>query len=368
VRTHLRLLAGWYAVALATRLAGLTWPRRVRYRFPYRAHQPYHVRQAWRPMQDSSQNLAANGTAPPSGAQPANAAAAAEPLNAETQGALHPAERPAPKPPRLVLLVRHGQTTYNIEGRLPGQLEGVALTDEGRSQAWRAAVALSALPLSAVFSSPLERALETARIIARGFALDVRQDARLMDTDVGPWAGQKIKDLEQSDPAWKAFVEHPTAPPPDVESLAAVQERAVAACEALRRDESLGNYVVLVAHADVVKLILAHYSRMHIDSARFVFIGNAAISALAFPGDGSPDIPPHVLAINWTPLPHWLAPPPWRPAIHAKDAAGHAPAATTSAASAPDGHLASTAPTAPTAADPVAAGEKEPGAQRETHP
>lgn len=214
----------------------------------------------------------------------------------------------APKTPRrILLLVRHGQTRFNVEGRLPGQLPGVALTDEGRRQAYQVAVALSGLPLSAVISSPLERAHETARAIARGAGLEVRLDSRLMDTDVAYWAGRKIDDLKD-DPDWKRFVERPAEPPAGVESLPAVQERALAVCEEIRQDASLGDYVALVAHADVVKLILAHYARMHVDIVRFLAIGNASISVLAFQGSEAPA----VLAINWTPLPEWLLPPALR--------------------------------------------------------
>src|SRR6516164_7291912 len=101
------------------------------------------------------------------------------------------------RPPRLLFLVRHGQTTYNVEGRLPGQMEGVALTDEGRRQAYRAAVALSGVPLSAVVSSPLERALDTAKAIAKGDALEIHLEPDLMDTDVGRWTGLKIDDIKK---------------------------------------------------------------------------------------------------------------------------------------------------------------------------
>ena len=210
-----------------------------------------------------------------------------------------------PKPPRLILLVRHGQTTYNLEGRLPGQLPGVALTDEGRRQAQRAAVALAGLPLSAVIASPLERARETAEIIARGWALPVNVDERLMDTDVAFWSGQKIEDINRTDPRWKAFVENPTAPPEGVESLASVQQRSVAVVEDVLREPSLGNHIVMVAHADIVKLIIGHYSRMSVDSIRYVAIGNASISVLAFGEEAAP----HLLAVNWTALPFWLFPP-----------------------------------------------------------
>lgn len=223
-----------------------------------------------------------------------------------------PAEQAQPpqKPRRLILLVRHGQTTYNVEGRLPGQLPGVPLTEEGRRQAHTAAVALSAVPLSAVLSSPLERARDTAEILARGWGLPVREDARLMDTDVPRWAGQKLDDVNKQDPAWKAFLDNPTEPPEGVESFPSVQRRAVAVIEEALADASLGNYIAVVAHADVVKLILAHYTQVPLLTARFLSISNASLSALAF----SENNPPHLLAMNWTASPGWLVPPLPKPA------------------------------------------------------
>jgi broad specificity phosphatase PhoE len=213
---------------------------------------------------------------------------------------------PPPAPPRMLFLVRHGQATFNVEGRHPGQLPGIPLTDEGRRQAHQAAVALSALPLSAVISSPLERARETAEIIARGWGLPVRTDPRLMDTDVGHWAGQKITDLAKNDPTWKAFTEKPDEPPEGVERLSDVQQRALAVVNEIWHDESLGQYIVLVAHADVLKLILGNYLKSPLTSIRYMNVGNASISALALPKEGTPD----VLAVNWTLLPRWLTPPP----------------------------------------------------------
>ncbi len=212
---------------------------------------------------------------------------------------------PAPPKARLLLLIRHGQSTFNVEGRLPGQLPGIPLTDEGRRQAHSAAVALSAVPLSTIIASPLERAAETAAIIARGWGLTVRQDARLMDTNVGHWAGQKIDEVAKSDPAWKAFVANPDEPPAGVESFSQVQARAVAvAQEALANPES-GDYIALVAHGDVVKLILAYYMKTPIPCVPYLTVSNASISGLAFIGDG----PPQILATNWTSDPRWLTPP-----------------------------------------------------------
>lgn len=225
---------------------------------------------------------------------------------------------PEKRPPRVqrILLVRHGQATFNVEGRLPGQLPGIELTDEGRRQAHRAAVALAGLRLSAVVSSPLERALETARVIARGWALPVREDPRLMDTDVGPWAGRKISDIAKDDPNWATFLRKPTDPPPGVESMAAVQERATAVIEELRADAAVGDDVVVVAHADVIKLIVARYTGVSVEGALSIVIANASISALAFVEDR----PPALLAANWTMAPEWLVTPAPKPAQPAEGA------------------------------------------------
>jgi broad specificity phosphatase PhoE len=227
---------------------------------------------------------------------------AAAPAPHEAAVASEDGHRPVP---RLVVLVRHGQTTYNVEGRLPGQLPHVPLTDEGRRQAHQAAVALAASTVSTVVSSPLERAYETAQIIARGWGLEVRTDDRLQDTDVGGWAGLKLDELTKSAPDWKRFVQDADFVPPGGESLASVMARAVAVVEELRRDETAGNLIVVVAHADVIKFIIGHYQGEAVTAAARLHVANASLSALRFEGEGLP----HVLAVNWTASPAWLLPP-----------------------------------------------------------
>lgn len=211
------------------------------------------------------------------------------------------------KPARVqrILLVRHGQSTFNVEGRLPSQLPNVPLTDEGRRQAHEAAVALAGLNISAIISSPLERARETAEIIARGWGLPVREEPRLMDTEMGRWAGRKISEVSKDDPQWLKFVEKPTEPPEGVEGFNQVRERVVAVIEDLRADATVGDDVVVVAHADVIKLIIAQYTGVPMDGARFIVVGNASISALAF----TEGYPPALVAANWTRAPHWLVSP-----------------------------------------------------------
>lgn len=206
---------------------------------------------------------------------------------------------------QTLLLIRHGQTAWNVEHRLPGQLPGVALNDTGRQQASRLAEALAVLPISAIISSPLERAFDTAEYIAKGRTLTIQQEADLMDTDIGPWAGQVIEELSKADPAWKAYVKDPTVAPEGVETFPQVQERVVAAVERWRKKEQIGAYPAFVAHADIVKLLVAHYSGLEIARAAAIHIDNASVSLIELEDEHKP----RIVAIGWSPNPGWLKSP-----------------------------------------------------------
>ena len=206
---------------------------------------------------------------------------------------------------QTLLIVRHGQTTWNIEHRLPGQLPGVALNETGRQQAARLADALTVLPISAIISSPLERAYDTAEYIAKERKIEIQLEPELMDTDIGFWAGQKIEELARVDPAWNAYVKDPTVAPEGVETFPQVQARVVAAVERWRAQEQSGAYPVFVAHADVVKLLVAHYTGLDPARAGSLQIENASVSLIELQEEQRP----HVVAIGWSPRPGWLQVP-----------------------------------------------------------
>ncbi|GAC1362338.1 MAG: hypothetical protein NVS2B12_11420 [Ktedonobacteraceae bacterium] len=206
---------------------------------------------------------------------------------------------------QTLLIVRHGQTTWNVEHRLPGQLPGVALNEVGRQQASRLAEALKVLPISAVVSSPLERARDTAAYLVAGRNLEVQLEPDLMDTDVGPWAGKTIDEVSKSDPNWKAFVRDPMVAPEGIETFGQVQQRVVAAVERWRAREHIGAYVAFVAHADVVKLLVAHYTGLETVRAGSIHIDNASVSMIEIDNEEHP----HVVSIGWNPQPGWLKPP-----------------------------------------------------------
>jgi broad specificity phosphatase PhoE len=206
---------------------------------------------------------------------------------------------------QTLLFIRHGQTTWNVEHRLPGQLPGIHLTDTGKQQAERLADALAVLPISAVISSPLERARETAEIIAQPRQLAIQFESDLMDIDVGHWAGQDHDELNKNDETWKAFKKNPTVAPPDVETFPQVQTRAVAAVERWRSQETSGAYPAFVTHADVIKLLMAHYTGLEAGQAGKLLIDNASVSIVEVEDDRHA----LVVAISWSPKPGWLKPP-----------------------------------------------------------
>ena len=181
---------------------------------------------------------------------------------------------------QTLLLIRHGQTSWNVEHRLPGQIPGVELNETGRQQAARLADALTVIPISAIISSPLERAYETAKIIAQHYKLEIQFEPDLMDIDLGHWTGQSIDKTSKNDPAWKAFVKDPTVGPDGVETFPQVEERAVAAVERWRKLNSIGAYPAFIAHADVIKLLIAHYTGLEARRAGSFLIDNASVSLI----------------------------------------------------------------------------------------
>ena len=120
-----------------------------------------------------------------------------------------------------VLLIRHGQSTWNADGRWQGWADP-SLSPEGRTQAEAAAVALGAAgeQFAGVFSSDLARARETAEVLAEAMALDpVRVDAALRERDVGVWSGLTTVEIEEGWPGWlDAWRRGELPSPPDGEN------------------------------------------------------------------------------------------------------------------------------------------------------
>jgi probable phosphoglycerate mutase len=179
------------------------------------------------------------------------------------------------------------------------------LNETGREQAYRLAEALAVIPISMIISSPLERAHDTARFLATVHDLPIQLEPDLMDTDLGPWAGQLIDELVKNDPAWKAYVKNPSIAPQGIETFPQVQRRVVAAIERWLAHADCGAYPAFVAHADVVKLLVAHYAGLAAEKAGSLIIDNASVCLVEL----GKELSPHVLSIGWSPCPGWLKAP-----------------------------------------------------------
>jgi broad specificity phosphatase PhoE len=157
----------------------------------------------------------------------------------------------------MIHLARHGQTAYNAEGRFQGHLP-VPLDDTGREQAAVLAEAAAQVTLRSLWCSPLERARETAAIVAARVGLTPREDARFAETDTGDWTGRSFAEVQAEDPeGFRRFeVSDPAFRYPGGESFAEQAARVQDGLEALRAKPHLLPALV-VCHRGVIRLALA---------------------------------------------------------------------------------------------------------------
>lgn len=185
-----------------------------------------------------------------------------------------------------VILVRHGENDWVKKNRLAGWIEGVHLNENGRSQAKDAAKRLSKLPITALYSSPVTRCIETAEYLAKSQKLKIMELEDVGEVRYGEWEGKKIKKLAAK-PEWHAVQHFPSRFQfPEGEALREVQFRAIQALETLsaRHGQEM---IAVVSHADLIKLVLAHYLGVHIDLFQRIVISPASVSVLALQPNGS---------------------------------------------------------------------------------
>jgi broad specificity phosphatase PhoE len=156
------------------------------------------------------------------------------------------------------LLIRHGNNEFLVKKKLPGQLPGIHLNENGRLQAREIGNSLNGTEIAAIFSSTLERAKETAEPLAQKKSLPINTDPGLMDPDAGKWAGRTIKSLEANS-QWKEMLASPsTFRFPNGESFGEVQARVVQALERLRLLHPKRT-VAVFCHGDPIKLAASYY-------------------------------------------------------------------------------------------------------------
>ena len=161
-------------------------------------------------------------------------------------------------PGRDVVLVRHGETDWNRERRVQGS-QGASINEAGREQAKGLARLLWEVPLQAVYSSTLPRAVETASYVAGPHSLGVVTDPRLNEIHHGDWEGMAESELPDLDLYLKWRADPTSATLPGAEPLEAVHERALAAMRDILAKHREGDGLVAVVSHQVVLALLKCY-------------------------------------------------------------------------------------------------------------
>ena len=180
----------------------------------------------------------------------------------------------------LLLLIRHGENQYVKTGKLAGRLPGVHLNERGQKQAQALSEALTDVPIKSIYSSPLERAMETAEPIAVTHKLTIHQESELMDTNVGRWQGKSLKVLRLTK-AWKIVQSSPSRFRfPEGESFIDAQTRYIDALERIVQKHKPQDIIVVVFHADPIKLAVCHFLGMPLDHFQRLACDTGSLTAL----------------------------------------------------------------------------------------
>lgn len=171
------------------------------------------------------------------------------------------------KPTTHLVLIRHGETDWNVTGRWQGQAD-VPLNSHGMQQAQEMAQSLADRGLDAIYSSDLLRARQTAEPVGQIAGLQVHYDARLREIDQGLWEGLLLSEIRtryasiyeqrNTDP-WKVA-------PPGGETVSQVHVRVVACVDEIVRRHP-GQSVAIVSHGFALALVIAHYLRQPVKKA-----------------------------------------------------------------------------------------------------
>jgi broad specificity phosphatase PhoE len=177
----------------------------------------------------------------------------------------------APSAPRA-WLVRHGETEWARDGRHTGRTD-VPLTELGRSQAVAAGRKLAGARFSEVLSSPLSRALDTARIAGFGAQIEVVDDLR--EWDYGDDEGRTTTEIREDRPEWSIWADGPRGG----ETIAEVAERAD---RVVSRVRSASGDVLLFAHGHVLRILAARWVDLPPVDGRLFALSTATVSVLGW--------------------------------------------------------------------------------------
>ena len=185
-----------------------------------------------------------------------------------------------------VLAIRHGETDWNVDGRIQGQLD-VPLNEMGRWQVHRLALAVADEGLAAIYSSDLLRAYETAQAVARGSGQPIATDPGLRERGFGEFEGLSYAEINRRWPdlgeRWRR--RDPEFAAPGGETLNQFYARSTTTAARLAALHP-GEAIALVAHGGVMDCLYRAASRIALDAPRSWQLGNASINRLLYTPEG----------------------------------------------------------------------------------
>lgn len=195
---------------------------------------------------------------------------------------------------KRLVLVRHGLTEWNENGRLMGRTD-IELSSRGREQAERAAEVLATRGIAAVYSSPQIRTRQTAEPLARALGTDVIVEPDFDEVWLSSdWIGKTLAELRGNDDL-ERLIADPMHRADVIEPIAEVQARTVAAVERLRGEHPDGT-VAVVSHGDPLRAIIAHYLGLKLSDFRRLAVDNGSVTEIVFRRRA-----PRLELLNWIP-------------------------------------------------------------------
>lgn len=182
-------------------------------------------------------------------------------------------------------LIRHASCN-GLGQTLWGRTSGICLNENGEMQAQRLADRFQNMTLDAIYSSPLERALQTAEVLARKMKLEVKQSAAANEINFGDWTGKSFDELSSQE-RWRRFNSHRSMTTiPGGESFLEVQNRIVKEIDTLALQHGNAR-IAIVSHADVIRAAVAYFSATPIDLMQRFEISPCSVSVVAVGQDHS---------------------------------------------------------------------------------
>lgn len=177
-------------------------------------------------------------------------------------------------------IIRHGQTDWNVEGKIQGR-QDIPLNDMGRRQARALADGMKSRPVASVYSSPQKRAMETAEAIAGPLGLTVKAVPQLMEIGYGDWEGRSAEDILTTDrELYESWWQHPaTVAPPGGETLNQVDERCRQAWDMIR--SGMKGDTAVVAHGGTLAHFIVHLLEGQ-SEAKEIVVSNASITTMDY--------------------------------------------------------------------------------------